>query len=186
MAANERYAGNQQSGGYGVLSTISTPSTAPYLGYADGEHNWVGTAATSSGYWTQTGWFYNSYVSNATRYTEYNIPGGFCQSWWGTQNWNSSVTYKDTYESGFWTMYINGSYAVGVYSPSLPTPPTYLYALGEVHNSTTTVLNTLFYYIQWKNSSNSWNLFNQASWQHDSPYHVHSSSYHTFYASGPN
>ena len=170
-AASELYADNYQSSVYGLRAYIYTPNSAPSPQYLTGQANWVGVNA-GYGHWIQTGWMYNSNNANALPYTEYNIDGIHAiQGFYGTQSWGYSKHYQCSYNNstGCWDTFIDGDRKVSVYSSNLPTAPTAGDASSEVHDSTTSVLDTVFYYVEYMNSSGSWNKFDQNNQAPSSP-----------------
>lgn len=170
------YGGNYYTYAYGAKSDIYTPSSAPYLGHYDGESSWV---STSGAYWIQTGWLYNGNdEDNAWSYVEANTSGLFYQASVATHSWNSSKNYKVLYDSPYWRCYVNNTLKLSVSGGGLPTPSTPLLAWAEVHESSSTVLNTLFTSVQYMDSSDDWYNFSENHLFADSPYAISGSNYY--------
>jgi len=173
ISASTWYVYNYRTSSYGVQADISTPNDAPYLGDPDGESNWVSTLGD---YWVQTGWLYYSGSQYALPYVEYNTNSDYDLTTYGTQDWYDFKNYKIYYYNGGWLVYIDGEFEIGIFSNSLPTPPTTLMASSEVHDSSSTELYTVFQSVKWMNSSGTWNYFDQNNFHADSPY-----AYNRFY-----
>jgi len=175
------YAGNYQTGAYGIKANIYTPPSAPYLA-SSGESSWVSTNAP---YWVQTGWRYYKNWENARPYIEYNLSTGYDLTEYGTQSWGWYKGYKLVHSMYGWSVYIDNVFKLLVGGGGLPTPPTLLLASSEVHSSSSNELDTTFCSVSWQNSSGTWSVFNQNHFFEDSPYHVTDDYYYHFNCYGP-
>jgi len=162
------YAGNLRNSAYGVQATISTPSSKPYLESGAHESNWIGP---NTSYWVQTGWITWPSISNAHSYVEVVWTGLRFYQEYDIQNWGTDRQYKVQYEFG-WAAYIGGVWKGMWGGGGLPNPPVQVAGLSEVHNSSYSTLDTWFKYIQWKNSSGTYNNFDQSLWVEQGTYHV--------------
>ncbi len=173
------YAGYFQGGGsYGVRADIYTPASAPYIGATGGESNWVSTATPwVTAYWVQTGWrLTQAAPTTAKSYYEYRAspdPADYLLVEYENHSWGTSKNYKIEWDGTYWIFYRNGTWLFGVTGGYLPTPPTTVAAESEVHNDPTTVLDTHFGNVQWKNSGGTWADFSQWwNYSNQDPYSV--------------
>jgi hypothetical protein len=185
------YTGNDRLDAYGVKALISAPSQAPYIENIpfSGQSNWVSIPAP---YWIQAGWRYYLNWSGATPYVEWNMsnppPGqnayGIQQYDADLQSWGSSREYQVE-----WVSATTWCGKVGDFTPICKnlgvSPPIRVYAHSEVHASPLNELNTFFTGVYFKDSNNSWQLFDQGLWRIQSPYEVDTFYYWQFLNFGP-
>jgi hypothetical protein len=175
------YAGNRRTSTYGGKANIWAPSSAPYIA-SGGESNWVSLPATP--YWLQTGWNYYKGWSSAKRYVEYYLPNGtYNLVYHGTHAWGGIIEYKVEHIGGStWCAYIAGS---NKNCSQVASAPREIQAFSEVHDSNSNVLNTRFSAAYYKTSAGIWQLFNQANWREDAPYHVQKDQLYYYRNYGP-
>lgn len=175
LASANWYAGNRQSSQYGAKAIIYAPGSAPYT--PTWQDHWVSTAATPS--FVQAGWNYGPSIGYARPYVEHLVGGTYGREWYGSQTWGSGVWYQvDQCYPSTWCGYVAGSNKGGwgpVYAP------VEVQALSEVHDYSTTVIDTWFSTVSYKDSSGYWRYFDQANWVEDYPYKVNKSQYYYYH-----
>ena len=175
------YAGNRRTNTYGGKANIWTPSQAPFIS-SGGESNWV--SLPNSPYWLQTGWHYYKGWTAAKPYVEYNLPNGtYNLIDYGTQAWGGVVEYKVEFIGGTtWCAYIAGS---NKNCSQVVSAPRDIQAYSEVHTSNSNAISTRFSAAYYKTSAGAWQLFDQANWREDAPYHVQKDQYYYYLNYGP-
>jgi len=175
------HAGNTRSRGYGVKADISTPSSAPYVGYS-GQSSWVSTAGPY--YWVQTGWLYYYQDSAAKSYWEYKLPTGYQLQELSDQAWNFTRNYCVTLlADGNWQVKINGvpKGAWGASALSAPQEP--VRAEAESHASYVE-LHSGFNNVQYRGTT-TWFNFDENGWVEEGPYWVNVTYPYRYQCYGP-
>lgn len=174
------YAGNSISSVYGGKATIGTPPTKPYMPSNGQLQSWVSLPSPN---WIQTGWLLLPTWTSPQAYVKSLVNGNYSRSWYGNKNWGSYELYQISYDgASTWFAYIGGSSKGGVgplYAPNV------VQAYTEVQGTPTSVVSTLFANVYYRNSSGVWNLFNQANWVENTPYHVDKISNYYYRTYGP-
>lgn len=177
--AGSIYAGNDRSPGYGVRADISTPASAPWVGFS-GQSSWVSTPGPT--YWVQAGWRYYNGYSYAMSYYEYSLPTGYHLEEMSAQVWNFTRNYEVSYiGSSLWTVKVNGT--PKGYWGYLSAPVYPVKARSESHYPTVE-LNTQFNNVQYRGTS-TWFNFDQHNWIAQSPYWLSVSSTSRYRTQGP-
>jgi hypothetical protein len=138
------YAGNRQSGGYGAMTSVSTPAGGilfPSLLPGLGVSNWVSTPPP---YWMQAGWRFDQGDVVPRNYWEYcrNLGGPTCDYHVSPSDfdrflWGETHNYIVDYETraGFqaWCAYVDG-FQVQC-ADLIRNAPTVMETLTEIHQS---------------------------------------------------
>jgi hypothetical protein len=164
-----------------VKADISTPASAPYVGYS-GQSSWVSTAGPT--YWVQTGWRYYYGWSAAKSYWEYKLPTGYQLQDLSSQAWNFTRNYCVTLlDDGNWQVKINndpkGAWGAG----ALAAPQEPVRAESESH-ATYVELRTPFNNVQYRGTT-TWFNFNENGWVEESPYWVNVTNLYRYQSYGP-
>lgn len=186
VSAATWYAGVYKDSIYGLEADIYTPSSAPYLGHDYGESSWVSTANYGDA-WAQTGWYYNANdLDYAYAYTEYRTGGILYQDAWGIHPWGYYNNFRVERVSSYWYMEINDDIYAYTSGGDLPTPPCQMQAFSEVHESSSTVLDTTFRNVSSKNSGGTWSLVTIGTPYYNSPYQISiTNNYYNYRTYGP-
>jgi hypothetical protein len=176
------YVGNWKPNINGIKATILTPASAPYLGSLNGESSWVSTSPIAD-QWAQAGWLYWKGEAGARPYVEHKVNGAYGLEEYGTQSWGTSKEYKLIGWGTSWATYIDSSWK-GSYGPL--SNPQWVEAMAEVHDNSTTVLNTLFGGVSYYASdTGTWHYFDEDYFHADLPYHYTKYANYSWYAYGP-
>lgn len=169
------YVGNQYVSAYGGKVNIYTPPY-PINVFHSGQSNWISLPLP---YWIQTGWRYYSGYQFPEKYVEYYSPVSNYEIYpQGNQNWGTMIEYKIiNVGNEVWCAYINN---LGIGCRDIVYAPSALQTMSEVHNDPLIELHTQFEEASYRDSSDSWHLFNQANWTEQFPYSLVIESESTF------
>jgi len=180
--------GNQRGNAYGVRANISAPAQAPYLEdlYLSGESNWV---SITGPYWVQTGWrYYHHYDGQAWSYIEYKDPfNGKQSNNESIHTWGETLEYRVEWLSGTtWCAFIDNVEII-CYDVMDVTgnPPLTVIAHSEIHFYPQNVLDTNFSQVYYRDSNDTWVLFDQAAWLENVPYQIDKYQYYEYHNFGP-
>lgn len=175
------HVGNTRSRGYGVKADISTPASAPYVGFS-GQSSWVSTAGPT--YWVQTGWRYYDGWSAAKSYWEYKLPTGHQLYHMSDQAWNFTRNYCITLlDDGNWQVKVNGTPKGAWGAGVLAAPQEPVRAESESHASDVE-LRTWFNNVQYRGTT-TWFNFNENGWIAEGPYWVNVTYLYKYQSYGP-
>jgi hypothetical protein len=183
MATDFYLSGNYRTSAYGAKANVQLPSAEPIL-YDGLIAAWVGTTNFGNESWAETGW--NKIYGEAPwSFAEYVFYGDRTLYTGSYLNYGDNSAYRIEYSTdGYWKTYINDQYMGAWSGGGLPTPPTQMQGTAEVQGSSSNQLWAIFSNVQWKNSSGTWNYFDQNHLFSLPPYYVAYSTYYYYLCYG--